>query len=260
MPLHFSCTMCGRCCRDLRVPLRLSEAVDWLRDGGEVQLLCEAIPWLIDPPADDLAATYKFRRSFAAVSGTLPLRITVTVAAAFDGPCPHLQPDLACGIYDRRPHVCRIYPAEINPFIELRPAGKACPPDAWADRHPLLEVSGRYVEPSLVASIEAFRDTDISDVGAKRMLCDALGICSAALTNEGFVVVSAEPEAMIRAITTAIDKAEAIESKASIESWTLISNRHRSREALALVDAHAAAPEALPDRHEYLGFHMSGED
>ena len=49
MTLHFSCTMCGRCCRDLRVPLGLSEVLDWLRDGGEVQLLCEAIPWLVEP-------------------------------------------------------------------------------------------------------------------------------------------------------------------------------------------------------------------
>lgn len=88
MPLHFSCTMCGRCCRDLRVPLGLSGALDWLRDGGEVQLLCEAVPWLVEPAADDLAAAYKFRRSFAAPSGTLPLRVVVTVVAAFEGPCP----------------------------------------------------------------------------------------------------------------------------------------------------------------------------
>ncbi|CAG9228677.1 conserved hypothetical protein [Paraburkholderia sabiae] len=260
MPLHFSCTMCGRCCRDLRVPLGLSEALDWLRGGGEVQLLCEAIPWLVEPAADDLAAAYKFRRSFAALSGTLALRVVVTVVAAFEGPCPHLQPDLACGIYERRPRVCRIYPAEINPFIELLPAGKACPPDAWSDRHPVLEVSGRYVEPSLVAGIDGFRDADVGDVGAKRMLCALLGVSSTALANEGFVAVLPEREAMMRAIGAAIDRAEAIEDNACAQSWTVVSNRRRSREALASVDARAVAPEALPDQQKYLGFHASSDD
>ncbi len=154
MPSHFSCTMCGRCCRDLRLPLSLAEAAGWLRDGGETQLLCDAIPWPVEPAADDRLAAYKFRRSFPAMSGTLPLRVIVTVVAAFDGPCPHLQADLRCGAYDRRPRVCRIYPAEINPFIELQPAAKLCPPEAWDERHPVLEVAGRYADPSLVATIE----------------------------------------------------------------------------------------------------------
>ncbi|WP_338000302.1 hypothetical protein [Burkholderia gladioli] len=44
MTVHFSCTMCGRCCHDLRLPLSIDEALAWLARGGEVQLFCDAIP------------------------------------------------------------------------------------------------------------------------------------------------------------------------------------------------------------------------
>lgn len=260
MPSHFSCTMCGRCCRDLRLPLSLAEAAGWLRDGGETQVLCDAIPWPVEPAADDRLAAYKFRRSFPAMSGTLPLRVIVTVVAAFDGPCPHLQADLRCGAYDRRPRVCRIYPAEINPFIELQPAAKLCPPEAWDERHPVLEVAGRYADPSLVATIEAFREADIHDVGAKRKLCDVLGVRTAALANEGFVVIAPGREAMANAIAAAMREDEVVGEDANPASWTLISNRRSTRDTLASVDAEARAPDALPDLHEYLGFHAaSGE-
>ncbi|WP_174447299.1 hypothetical protein [Paraburkholderia kururiensis] len=111
-----------------------------------------------------------------------------------------------------------------------------------------------------MAGIDAFRDADVGDVGAKRMLCAALGANSTALANEGFVAVLAEREAMMRAIETAIDKAEVIESHASAKSWTVVSNRRRSREALASVGARAVAPEALPNRQKYLGFHASSDD
>ncbi|MFP3275668.1 MAG: YkgJ family cysteine cluster protein [Paraburkholderia sp.] len=252
--------MCGHCCRGLRIPLNLSEAIDWLSDGGETQLLCEAIPWPAEPAVDNLLAAYKFQRSFPALSGTLPLRVIVTVVAAFDGPCPHLKSDLRCGAYDRRPRVCRIYPAEINPFIALRPAGKGCPPEAWDNRYPVLEASGRYVDRTLTADIEALRATDIRDVEAKQILSSVLGVRAAALANEGFVVVSPGRETMTRAIALAIDKVEGLDGNVSIVSWTLISNRCSTRDTLASVDAQAAAPEALPDGQTYLGFDASRDD
>ena len=70
----------------------------------------------------------------------------------------------------------------------------------------------------------------------------------------------AEREAMMRAIGAAIDRAEAIEGNACAQSWTVVSNRRRSREALASVDARAVAPEALPAQQKYLGFHASSDD
>lgn len=36
MSLNFECTQCGRCCRDLKLPLTVPEAVAWLEDGHAV--------------------------------------------------------------------------------------------------------------------------------------------------------------------------------------------------------------------------------
>ena len=82
-----------------------------------MQVILEAIPWLEEFPSDDQQAAHRRRRSFAAMSGRLPVRIVVILAADISGACPNLKHDLRCGIYERRPLVCRIYPAEINPFI-----------------------------------------------------------------------------------------------------------------------------------------------
>ena len=118
MDIDFECTMCGKCCHDLRLPLTVTEAVAWLERGNNVQILCEALPWPEEPPAENRLATHKRRRSFASMSGSLPTRVLVTLAAVYAGPCPNLRPDMRCAIYEQRPLVCRIYPAEINPFIE----------------------------------------------------------------------------------------------------------------------------------------------
>src|SRR5450631_1131003 len=69
MDLHFKCTQCGKCCRDIKLPLTVSEAMDWLRCGHPVQVICEALPWLEEPPADDLKAAHRRRRSFATMAG-----------------------------------------------------------------------------------------------------------------------------------------------------------------------------------------------
>jgi Predicted Fe-S-cluster oxidoreductase len=146
--LNFACTMCGDCCHNLRLPLSVNEAIRWLECGGDVQVLCEAMPWPVEPSTDDGQVQHRRMRSFAAESGELPIRVMVTVAAAFDGACPHLQPDMRCGAYEARPNVCRIYPAEVNPFIELMLAHKACPPEAWAADRPSLIKGGRIVDSS----------------------------------------------------------------------------------------------------------------
>jgi Fe-S-cluster containining protein len=127
MDIDFGCTICGKCCHDLRLPLAVTEAVAWLERGNDVQILCDASPWLEEPPEDNLQAVHRRRRSFAAMSGSLLTRVVVILAGAYAGPCPNLQPHMRCGIYEQRPLVCRIYPAEIIPFVELTPMHKACP-------------------------------------------------------------------------------------------------------------------------------------
>jgi Fe-S-cluster containining protein len=110
--------------------LTAAEAVEWLTDGHQVQLICDASPWPEEPPADDHNAAHRRRRSFAVMSGSMPARVVVILVANLAGACPNLMADMRCGIYERRPLVCRIYPAEINPFVQLEPQKKACPPEA----------------------------------------------------------------------------------------------------------------------------------
>ncbi|HMD72294.1 MAG TPA: YkgJ family cysteine cluster protein [Steroidobacteraceae bacterium] len=76
----------------------------------------------------------------------MPMRVIVILAAYFSGACPNLAADAHCKIYQRRPLVCRIYPAEINPFILLKPGNKACPPEAWNATGSLLERKGLVMD------------------------------------------------------------------------------------------------------------------
>ncbi|MDB6084618.1 MAG: hypothetical protein JWN43_2499, partial [Gammaproteobacteria bacterium] len=134
MSVHFECTQCGKCCRDLKLPLTAAEAVQWLGSGHQVQIICDALPWVEELPPDHpdgQRAAHRKRRSFGVMSGTVPTRVVVILAANLAGACPNLMADMRCAIYERRPLVCRIYPAEINPFVVLEPEKKACPPEAW---------------------------------------------------------------------------------------------------------------------------------
>lgn len=260
MSTHFSCTQCGRCCRDLRLPLSLDEAAAWLRGGGEVQLFSEAIPWPVEPPDDDLPAAHKKRRSFAAASGALPVRVVVSLVAAFDGPCPHLLDDLRCGNYAQRPRVCRIYPAEINPFVALEPSGKGCPPEAWSPVHPVLADSRGYLDPELVETIAAFRATDAHEAEARGALCALLGFESAALANEGYAIFVPGSEALSAALD-ALTHADVAALAAQASSWTFVSNRRNTLDTLCSIDALQQSAGALTDaRLHYLGFHAADAD
>jgi Fe-S-cluster containining protein len=257
--IDFECTICGKCCHDLRLPLTVAEARAWLARGADVQILCEAVPWLEEPPADNLQAAHKRRRSFAAQSGSMPARIVVILTGAFAGPCPNLQPDMRCGIYKERPLVCRIYPAEINPFIELTPANKCCPPEAWTPGLSPLMRGGKLVDASMVALIEQSRMADTRDVPIKQRLCAMLGVDAAALSNEGFVVYSPGREdlaaALERACALLDDAAVNGTVDAPMSGWRFVSNRKATVDTLLSVGAlgaHVTSDDAMP--FEYLGF------
>lgn len=256
MNLDFECTMCGKCCHDLRVPLTVAEALAWLARGDEVQILCDASPWPEEPPQDNPQAAQRRRRSFAAMSGTLPVRVMVILAGAYVGPCPNLLPDMRCGIYEKRPLVCRIYPAEINPFVELQPAKKACPPDSWTPGLPPLLRSGKLVDAEILALIRQSHDTDACDLLVKQQVCRLLGIDRAAVWNEGFVAYSPDRFDLLEALRQA--SGESITP--NIPTWRFVSNRRTTREALLTVGAISSNvhSDSTP-RFEYLGFFTSSE-
>ena len=252
MALHFECTQCGKCCRDLKLPLTVPEAQAWLRDGHDVQLICDAVPWPQEPAPEDRKAAHRGRRSFAAMSGSMPTRVVAVLAANLAGACPNLQADLRCGIYERRPLVCRIYPAEINPFVKLDPAQKACPPEAWTTDHPLLQRDGRLVDGLVRRNIEQSRDTDVRNAEVKRRLCAALRLECAALADEGFVVYSPERLLLQAALERAVS---GLDTEPAAASWRFVSNRSETIDSLAAQGAVSlpASARGQPP-FEYIGF------
>jgi Fe-S-cluster containining protein len=255
MTIHFSCTQCGKCCHDLRLPLSLAEASAWLRRGGAIELFCEAIPWPVEPPASDAQAMHKRRLSFPVMCGALPIRVVVTVVASFDGACPNLQADGRCGAYEERPRVCRIYPAEVNPFIPLTPASKACPPEAWAADQPVFFANGRVTDAETIDVINASRSAAAHDAPLKQRLCAQLGVSRVALANEGFVIYAFERDAMLEALEhLERDDVHALPASA----WQFVSNRRATVDALSSIEADYAVPSTLMDAQvRYMEFFPS---
>jgi Fe-S-cluster containining protein len=247
--LNFACTMCGNCCHNLRLPLAVNEAVRWLERGGDVQIMCEAIPWPVEPSPDDGQVQHRRMRSFAARSGELDIRVLVTLVAAFDGACPHLQPDMRCGGYEARPAVCRIYPAEINPFIDVMPVHKACPPEAWTIDRQLFIKGGRIVDAVTRDLVRSSREAAIHDVPVKERLCKNAGIRSASLANEGFVAHSLSSRITLDELQRALNPAS---SATQTTAWRILSNRRATVDTLNSVGAHSEMNTALSPTEEYI--------
>lgn len=182
--LRFACTGCGKCCTGHHVPLTLAEARQWALSAGQVIVLIEG--FLADGPgmpADQ--REHVLRRSHPVACGKGQLRVSVTFAAFNPGRCRHLDADDLCSIYDSRPLVCRIYPAEINPHLPLRPQNKDCPPEAW-EQGPVLIHGSLPQDERLRALIEASRQADREDIAGKVAICQALGMTTSALKGNGF--------------------------------------------------------------------------
>ncbi|WP_027798541.1 YkgJ family cysteine cluster protein [Paraburkholderia dilworthii] len=249
--IDFECTACGKCCHDLRLPLTLAEASDWLARGGQMELICEAIPWPADPEPPNAQADYRKARSTPAMSGSLPVRVSIIFAAAFAGACPNLRADMLCGIYEKRPLVCRIYPAEINPFVSLEPASKACPSVAW-QRKP-LQRHGVLVDDMTRELIELSRRTTELEAPLRMRLCQELAITHAALANEGFVIHAPQSSDLLAALARIRAMPDVPHAPAQ---WTFVSNRGVTTEALLSVGAAAGFDESASARGlRYHGFY-----
>ena len=248
--LNFSCTQCGKCCHDLRLPLTREEAIDWLqRGGGAVEVLCEAVPWVMEPPASDEQAMHKRQRSFAAQSDALAIRVVVVLAAAFAGACPYLGVDKRCGIYVDRPHVCRIYPAEVNPFIKPSPGNKQCPPEAWASPTPFMRAN-KIVDAQVQLHTSLLRHEDQLDVPFKAAACEQLGIRSASISNEGFMTHRPDSATLLAALQEATG-----DGNAALSNWELVTNQATTLDALRQVGAKSSyAATNVEGASQYLGF------
>lgn len=248
MEVRFDCTQCGKCCHDLKLPLSVSEAIRWARQGHQVQFLCDALPDLGEPETADVGGRYRYERSIASRTGTLPIRVYIILVASHTGACPHLGADMRCSDYDERPRVCRIYPAEIAPHVVLDPDTKKCPPDAWDDDRALFFRGDHLVSVETHALIEAHRRATRDDVPAKVAACHLLGIDAAALGNEGYAVHAPEParaaEILERVSTTPAPMAP-------VGRWTVVTNRHTT---LAMLDDAGAQGVFARAGADYLAF------
>lgn len=198
MNTTFSCVGCGKCCTDHHVPLTLAEARMWAADGGQVIVLVEAFLGNgLGLPAQQ--REHAERRSVAVHSGESAVHVAITFAAYNVGPCRNLDDDKLCRIYERRPLVCRIYPAEINPHIPLNPAAKDCPPESW-EQGPVLIVGGELVDQELIELIQRSRQADRDDIRTKDAICAALGIRTTALKGDGFTAYLPNMDAFAKVI------------------------------------------------------------
>jgi Fe-S-cluster containining protein len=251
MDMHFHCTQCGKCCRDTKIPLTAAEAINWLKRGDDVQLLCEASPWPEALDGEPRAAHFK-RRSFAVMSGSMPTRVVVMLVANVVGACPNLLADNRCRIYEDRPLVCRIYPAEINPFVALKPENKGCPPEAWSKDGPVLQLGGVLMDDVIRQDIEMSRAADVLDAGLKSRLCLALNVVDAALVHEAVLVYSPSAETLLSALSIAIAANPCQEPPAQ---WRFVSDQPETVANLAKnggIALHLRDAEAASFQH--LGF------
>lgn len=250
--LNFSCTQCGKCCHNLRLPLTCAEAIAWLQRGGAIDVLCEAIPWVTEPDPSDAPAMHKRQRSFPAKSGELPVRVVIVLAATFNGACPHLGSDMRCRIYDNRPHVCRIYPAEVNPFRSVSPSHKQCPPEAWTSPTPFMRAN-QVVDAQTQLHISLLRHSDQLDIAVKARVCEELGIQSASLSNEGFMAHRPSREALLVVLQQI---PAVVDGRSSQNHWSMVTNQASTFDALRLVGAKSVYASTLRDGpSQYLGFH-----
>jgi Fe-S-cluster containining protein len=254
MEIRFSCTQCGKCCRDTKVPLTVSEAIKWLNRGDEVQLLCEASPWPEALEGEPRAAHFK-RRSFPVMSGSMPTRVVVMLVANVVGACPNLLSNMRCGIYEDRPLVCRIYPAEINPFVALKPENKACPPEAWTQDQPILQRGEVLMDEVIRHDIEMSRAADVLEADLKYRLCLALNLAYTALVHEAVLVYSPTAKTLLSALAFAT-AADSCQEPAA--QWRFVSDQQKTLEILArsggatlhLRDAEAATFQYLGSKRE----------
>lgn len=235
MPQTFSCTSCGRCCHGLRLSLSVQEAIAWASRGGLVQILCHAAP---DSTDISETAAYKRERRFMAKSGDLLLRVQVMLVARFEAACPNLRPDMRCGIYDERPNVCRIYPAEIIPGVVMNPANRLCPPEAWNGDQPLfLTDEGQVLEIVTRVAIAEARAAGLADLEARQSLVALLEIDVAALENEGFVVWTIDRARLISALGDAAVAGASGKADAVMPNWRFMTPRSETAELISSAGA-----------------------
>lgn len=195
--VRFACNGCGDCCKGRLIPLTLTESKAWLQRGHEVAVLLEAFDessW----SGEAAKQAYNAGRAGQVKSGLAPLKVIAILAGNALSRCPNLDDQDQCGIYAERPLVCRIYPMEVNPFIELKPEAKGCPPEVWQTGEIIF--TDHVVDPLLAQQIDQSRSADRQDATAKVALCESMGMTVAAWKDNALAVYLPERARLIEAL------------------------------------------------------------
>jgi len=246
--ISFNCTQCGKCCHALNLPLTAQEAIDWSKRGGNIKILTEGIPWTDDTLLSDSLFTRKKAITFEAMSGSLAIRVAVTLVGYYSDACPNLDDNQNCSIYEQRPLTCRIYPFEMNPQIQLNPIHKLCPQDAWQtvtfpDRTiPEISPAVYLIDELTRDLITKLYETNSNDVLFKKALCAKLGIKSCSLSNNGYLFHLVEREQLNLALkaTGSGSNQHLIEREPTNDSWLIYSNNQQTLEDLKGIGANSS--------------------
>lgn len=237
MTIHFACTNCGKCCHGHHISLTLGEAMQWIRDRGRLTVVVEAflengfgVP--------EVQRDHAQRRSVRMRCGDAYAYVAIIFAAYNPGVCHFLTEDKRCGIYDRRPLVCRIYPIEINPHIQMRRELKDCPPEAWEETGPAAYRDGRLVNDDLLRLVEQARQADRDEIGAKAEICRRLGIDVAALKGDGFATYLPDSHTLLATIEDVVSGSSAIVP--GLQNWGLHATRPEILDRLTAMQASVA--------------------
>ncbi|WP_095124661.1 YkgJ family cysteine cluster protein [Pseudomonas sp. Irchel s3a12] len=195
--VQYTCVTCGICCKGRLIPLTVKEAEQWLTRGDDVAILLEAFSHSAEAVQ---SPEYQHNASRAAkvTAGDNELNVIAIFAGNALNQCPSLQEDNLCGIYEDRPLVCRIYPMEINPFIELRVENKVCPPESWG-RGEIICTDGE-ANPPLKLLINLSKKADVEDAAVKVAICELLGATVASWKGDGLAVYFPKRETLLGAI------------------------------------------------------------
>jgi Fe-S-cluster containining protein len=245
--VHFACNSCGKCCHGHHIALTLNEAVRWAADGGPLVILAEAflengygVP--------DVQRDHAQRRSLRVRCGETSIYVSIIFAAFNSGTCRYLTEDKRCGIYEHRPLVCRIYPIEINPHIQLRRDFKDCPPETWDESGPTVYRDGQMVNAELARLIEQSRQADRDEIAVKAEICRRLGIDVTALKGDGFATYLPDSTTLLSTMRDVTSGVSMISSDA--QDWSL----HVSRVELAgrLMEMGASVAPSLPAQGAFI--------
>lgn len=194
------------------------------------------------------------RRSLRVRCGGTHAYVAITFAVYNIATCRYLTADKRCGIYEHRPLVCRIYPIEINPHIQLRRDFKDCPPETWNESGPAIYRDGRMVNAELALLIEQSRQADRDEIGVKAEVCRRLGIDVTALKGDGFATYLPDTGKLLSTMRDVMSGASAIPR--DLQDWSL----HVSRAELAgrLMDMNASIKQSLPAQGAFIALGASG--